>query len=332
MISATDLSSTALPAAAEADQPPAGRSGAAALRLGRLRPPRTDGIWPYLYLFPALAIYCAFFIYPLIQLILLSFQRWDGIHPKTWVGLNNYTELLFNDEIFRIAVVHNAAWLLAAVIVPVALGLLLAILLYRSPLMAKPLFRLVYFFPQILSSVVVALIWNWVYNPNFGALNRLLDTLGLGFLKQGWLGEPQLALPSLFIAWSWIHYGFTMVIFIAALQSIDETYFDAAKVDGANWWQQFRHVLIPFIQGPLTTVLLITGISSFQIFDIVFVLTAGGPNNHTMIMAIWMYQNAFSFNKVGYGSAIAVLLGLVILVMSVLFLRLRGVLGGQEPA
>jgi raffinose/stachyose/melibiose transport system permease protein len=299
-------------------------------RLGVAQSRRENTLSPYLYLLPAMAIYTTFFIYPFIQLILLSFQRWDGVKPKAWIGLGNYRELLFEDDIFHTAVLHNVAWLVAAMVVPVMVGLLLAILLYRSPLMAKPLFRLVYFFPQILSSVVVALIWNWIYNPNFGALNRLLEAVGLGFLKQGWLGKPDLALPSLFFAWSWITYGFTMVIFIAALQGIDETYFDAAKVDGASWLQQFRHVLIPFIQGPLTTVLLITGITSFQIFDIVFVLTAGGPNNHTMIWALWMYQNAFQFNRVGYGAAVAVLLGLTILLMSILFLRLRGVLGGEE--
>jgi multiple sugar transport system permease protein/raffinose/stachyose/melibiose transport system permease protein len=292
----------------------------------RLRSSRKENpLIPYLYLAPALAVYLVFFAYPFVQLIFLSFQRWDGIHPKRFVGLENYQRLLFEDPKFWPAVSHNVYWLLAAMIVPVFIGLFLAILLYRSPLRGKVFFRTIYFLPQILSTVVVALIWNWIYNPNYGALNRVLRGLGLDFLEQGWLGEPSLAFPALFIAWSWIYYGFAMVIFIAALQAIDETYFDAAKVDGANWWQQFRHILIPFIQGPLTIILLITAIAAFQVFDIVYVLTRGGPAGHTMIMSILMYQNAFEFNKVGYGSAIAVMLGLVVLFLSIVFLRMRGV-------
>jgi ABC-type sugar transport system permease subunit len=299
----------------------------AGLRLKQTR--RESGLSPYVYLAPAMLVYLAFFIYPFVQLVILSLQRWDGIRPKHWIGLENYQHLLFEDPKFWLSVRHNVSWMIAALVVPVMIGLLLAILLYRSPLRGKVFFRTVYFIPQVLSSVVVALIWNWIYNPNFGALNRILEAISLDALKRGWLGEPILALPALFIAWSWIHYGFTMVIFIAALQGIDETYFDAAKVDGANWLQQFRHVLVPFIQGPLTTVLLITAISAFQVFDIVFVLTRGGPADHTMIMSILMYQNAFEFDKVGYGAAIAVLLGLIVLVMSAVFLRMRGVLGKE---
>jgi ABC-type sugar transport system permease subunit len=306
-----------------------GLGKALAVRLGLKGTRRESGLAPYMYLVPALAVYLAFFVYPFIQLVMLSFQKWDGIKPKRWVGLANYQRLLFEDPKFWLSVRHNVSWMVAALVVPVAIGLLLAIVLYRSPLRGKVLFRTLYFMPQVLSSVVVALIWNWIYNPNYGALNRILEAVGLDALKRGWLGEPNLALPALFIAWSWIHYGFTMVIFVAALQGIDETYFDAAKVDGANWWHQFRHVLVPFVQGPMTTVLLITAISSFQVFDIVFVLTRGGPADHTMIMSIWMYRNAFEFDKVGYGAAIAVLLGVIVLLMSVVFLRMRGVLGEE---
>ena len=295
-------------------------------RLGFRQTRHENRLLPYLYLAPALIVYLAFFIYPFIQLIILSLHRWDGINPRRFIGLENYRRLLFDDAQFWSAAGRNVAWMVAALVVPVFFGLILAILLYRSTLRGKVFFRTIYFIPQVLSTVVVALIWNWIYNPNFGALNRLLSTLGLESLQRGWLGEANLAFPSLFIAWSWIHYGFTMVIFIAALQAIDETYFDAAKVDGANWWQQFRHVLIPFIQGPLTIIFLITAISAFQVFDIVFVMTRGGPAGHTMIMSILMFQNAFEFDKPGYGSAIAVLLGLVILLMSVVFLRLRGVM------
>jgi len=282
-------------------------------------------IGPYVFIAPALLLYAAFFLYPALQLILLTFQKWDGIEPKKFVGLSNYSKLLFNDPKFWVAFQHNLFWVVAAVIVPVLLGLFLAILLSRSPMRGKVVFRAIYFLPQVLSSVVVAIIWNWIYNPSFGALNAFLELIGLDFLKRGWLGDFTLALPALFIAWSWVHYGFCMVIFIAALQSIDEVYFDAAKVDGANWWQQFRHILVPFIQGPATTVVLVTAISAFQVFDLVYVTTRGGPAAATLVLPMHMMDHAFKYHRVGYGATIAVALAIIILILSVLFLKVRGV-------
>jgi ABC-type sugar transport system permease subunit len=282
-------------------------------------------IGPYLFLAPALIMYAAFFLYPAYQLVYLSFQKWDGINEKSFVGIENYEKLLFGDPIFWVSFKHNLYWLFAAVVVPVLIGLFLAILLSRSKIKGRVIFRTIYFLPQVLSSVVVAIIWNWIYNPSYGALNTFLEMIGLGVLKRGWLGDMDLALIALFIAWSWVHYGFCMVVFIAALQGIDEVYFDAAKVDGANWFQQFRYVLVPFIQKPLTTIILITAISAFQVFDLVYVTTKGGPANATMVLPIHMIKNAFSYHRIGYGSAIAVALGVIILVLSVLFLRASGV-------
>lgn len=293
------------------------------LSAARLRSAR-DHLTAYAYVAPAFIVYALFFLWPAFRLIQLSFQEWDGLGEPAGAGLSNYERLL-GDPVFWKAFWHNVSWMLAAVIVPVFFGLLLAILLVRSPIHGRVIFRTIYFMPQVISSVVVAIIWNWIYNPSFGALNETLGFLGLSSLQRGWLGDPNLALPAVFIAWSWVHYGFTMVIFIAALQSIDEVYFDAAKVDGANGWQQFRHVLLPFIRAPLSTVVLVTAISSFQVFDLVFIMTSGGPANATMVLPIYMLDNAFSFHKVGYGATIAVALGLFIIVMSILFLRARGV-------
>jgi ABC-type sugar transport system permease subunit len=305
--------------------------------------PRTTGIFArasvgpkrrnpgaYLYLAPALVVYAAFFLWPTFRLIQLSLQKWDGLSPPAFVGLENYRKLLLDDPLFWKAFWNNASWMLAAIIVPVFFGLLLAILLVRSPIHGRVIFRTIYFLPQVISSVVVAIIWNWIYNPSFGALNSLLEAVGLGAFQKGWLGDLNLALPSVFIAWSWVHYGFTMVIFIAALQGIDETFFDAAKVDGANGFQQFWYVLLPFIRAPLTTVILITAISSFQVFDLVFIMTRGGPAYATLVLPIFMLDSAFTFRKVGYGAAISVTLGIFIVVISYLFLRARGILRETE--
>jgi raffinose/stachyose/melibiose transport system permease protein len=285
-----------------------------------------QGMQGYLFVLPALMVYGVFFLWPLVQLVVLSFQDWDGLSARHFVGLENFRLLLFHDQVFWQAFSHNCLWLIAAEVVPVAIGLVLAILLSRSRMHGRTFFRALYFAPQVLSSVVVAVIWRWIYNPSFGALNTLLGAVGLSSLQRGWLGEASLAFPALFIAYTWVGYGFTMVIFLAALQDIDETYFDAAKVDGAGPLQQLRHILIPAIRGPLTTVLLITAIGSFQVFDLVFILTRGGPGFVTQVLAMYMYQNAFPFSRVSYGAAIAVTLGLIILVFSVIFLRVRGAL------
>jgi raffinose/stachyose/melibiose transport system permease protein len=237
--------------------------------------------------------------------------------------LDNYRQMLSNDNQFWLSLTHNLQWLAAAIIVPTLIGLLLAIFLVRSSLYGRLIFRTIFFLPQVLSSVVVAIIWRWIYNPSFGPINNILRAIGLGSLAQTWLGDTKLALPSLFIAWSWIHYGFCMVIFIAALQGIDETYYDAARVDGANALQQHRYITLPFIRGPLATVILITAIAAFEIFDLVFIVTKGGPAFSTMVLSLYMYSNAFRYSKVGYGAAIAVVLGVIIFLFSILFLRFR---------
>lgn len=277
----------------------------------------------YSYLLPAFLLYGLFFLRPLAQLVQLSLVKWDGLQPKIHIGLNNYVEMLTADNRFWLSLGHNLQWLLAAIIVPTLIGLILAIFLVRGSLFGRLLFRTLFFLPQVLSSVVVAIIWRWIYNPAFGPINNILRTLGLDALAQVWLGDTKLALASLFIAWSWIHYGFCMVIFIAALQGIDETYYDAAKVDGANALQQHRYVTLPFIRGPLATVVLITAIAAFQIFDLVFIITKGGPAYSTLVLSVYMYNNAFRYSRVGYGAAVAVVLGLIVFIFSVIFIRIR---------
>lgn len=284
---------------------------------------------PMLYLLPAFGVYAAFFLWPTWQMIRLSFFHWDGVTVGSPAGVENYTRIAA-DPLFWTALTNTASWTAAAIIVPVIVGLGLAVLLSRTPLFGKTLFRTLFFLPQVLSSVVVAVLWRWIYNPSYGALNTTLDAVGLDWLTQGWLGNSSLALPALFVAWSWTHYGFVMVVFMAAIDDIDETYFDAAAVDGANMWQQIRHVLIPAIRGPMTTVVLITAIAAFQIFDLVYLLTNGGPARSTSVLAHFMFQAAFHFRKVGYGATIGMALMVMILAMSLVLIRLRR--GFEEEA
>jgi ABC-type sugar transport system permease subunit len=272
---------------------------------------------------PGFILYATFFLWPLAQLIQFSTLQWKGIGERKFIGIQNYVKLFVDDPLFWLSVEHNLFWLVAAIIIPILVGLLLALLLVRTNLHGRLVFRTIFFLPQVLSSVVVAIIWRWIYNPSFGAINSILRTLGLDSLTHSWLGEKALALPALFIAWSWIHYGFCMVIFIASLQSIDDTYYDAAKVDGASTLQQLWYITLPFIRGALATVVLITAIAAFQIFDLVFIITKGGPAWSTMVLSVYMYDNAFRISRVGYGAAVAVVLGVVVFIFSILFLRAK---------
>ena len=283
---------------------------------------RRGGIIPYGFLLPALIVYGTFFVWPAGQMVRLSLFHWDGVHPGTVAGVDNYTRMV-QDPLFWNAFRNTAIWTVAAIFVPVVIGLALAIFLSRSPLIGKTLFRTLLFLPQVLSSVVVAVVWGWLYNPSFGALNTVLRSLGLDALAQGWLGSSEFALAALFVAWSWVHYGFVMLVFMAAIDDLDETYFEAASVDGASQWQQIRHVLVPLIRAPITTVVLITAIVGFQVFDLVYLLTNGGPANRTSVLAHFMFQVAFHFRKVGYGAAIGIALMVLILAVAVGLMRLR---------
>lgn len=277
---------------------------------------------PYGFLLPGLLVYGMFFLWPASQMLRLTFFHWDGVTPGSVAGFDNYTRMV-GDPLFWNAFKNTAMWTVAAVFVPVIIGLALAILLSRSKVMGKTIFRTLLFLPQVASSVVVAVIWGWIYNPSFGALNTVLRSVGLDALAKGWLGSRTFALAALFIAWSWVHYGFVMLIFMAAIDDLDETFFEAASVDGANKWQQIRHVLVPMIRAPITTVVLITGIVAFQVFDLVYLLTNGGPANGTSVLALYMFHAAFHFRRVGYGAAIGIALMVLILLMAVVLMRLR---------
>jgi ABC-type sugar transport system permease subunit len=277
----------------------------------------------FLFLIPALAAYLLFVVWPTLQLILYSTWSWNGILPPEPVGLDNFVELT-QDRTFLRALTHNIGWMVAAVVVPVGVGLALALLLTRVPLYGRNVFRLVLFLPQVLNPVAIAILWGWMYDPSAGALNRVLEGVGLGGLTQAWLGDTTTTLPALFVAWSWLHYGFVMIIFIAAIDGIDEQYFDTARIDGAGRWAQFRVVVLPFIRGPLTVVVMITAIASFQVFDLVYLLTGGGPAKASIVLPLHMLDHAFTFRNVGYASAIAVVMTAGVLLLSIVFLRGRG--------
>jgi len=275
-----------------------------------------------LFLLPAIVLYAVFMIYPFFQSIYLSLTNWDGAQPvKTFVGLANYEQLV-HDPLVWSSLWHNLIWVIFGTAIPIAIGLLLAVLLHRGP-RGFTLFRTVYFLPQILSPVIIGIIWGWIYNPVFGILNSALTSIGLGSLTNGWLGDPGLALYAVLAAAIWAEVGFVFVIFLAGLQNISGELLDAALIDGANAWQQFWNVTLPGLRNVLTTVTVLLLIGGFSVFDLIFVMTGGGPNNSTDVIATYTYEQAFTQNQVGYAATLSLVLTAISLIVSVIFIRVR---------
>jgi ABC-type sugar transport system permease subunit len=276
----------------------------------------------YLFVLPAALVYLVFVVYPFFDSIYLSLTDWNGVAPvKRWVGLANYERLL-HDRLVWISLRHNLIWIVIGTVVPIAIGLFLAVLL-AGPTRGATIFRTVYFMPVVLAPSIIAIIWGWIYHPLFGILNRLLHEAGLGHLARGWLGDIRLALYAVLAAAIWAYVGFVFVIFLAALQNVSQDLLDAARVDGANAWQRFWDVTIPQIANVMTMVVVIGLIGGFNVFDIVYVMTQGGPANSTELIATYTYQKAFGENEIGYGAALSMVMTVLSLIASVVFIAVR---------
>lgn len=277
----------------------------------------------YLFILPALILYGLFFLYPFVQSIYISMTSWNGVDPvKTFVGAQNYLQML-KDGMMWNALQHNLIWVILGTVAPITIGLLLAVLLSHSKTTGRTVFRTIFFMPVMLSPVIVAIIWGWVYNPIFGMLNRVLEILGFGALSRGWLGDPHLALYMVLIAAIWSYFGFCLVVIMAGMQNIDTELYDAASIDGANSWQRFINVTIPQLGNVLTMIVAYTMIGGFNVFDIVYVMTGGGPANSTELIATYMYKQSFQLNSVGYGATLSMVMTLLSLAATYGFLKLR---------
>jgi ABC-type sugar transport system permease subunit len=192
----------------------------------------------YLFIAPAFLLYAFFFVYPFVISIYYSLVKWGGAGPKQFVGFANYARL-FSDRLLWQSLQHNLLWVIVGTITPIAIALLLGALLWRG-LPGMLFFRTIFFLPVILSEVVIAIVWNWIYHPLFGPLNLLLRGVGLDSLARGWLGDPQTALPALLVTAIWGYFGFAFVVIMAGLQDVNLELVEAAQIDGANSWQRFR--------------------------------------------------------------------------------------------
>src|SRR4051794_3321903 len=289
-------------------------------RNSRRRP--TSPLLVAVFVLPSLVIYGLFMVYPFIGTIHLSLTSWDGFAPtKDFIGLDNYRVLLQDGEFWE-ALSHNLIWAVIGTIAPIVIGFPLAVMLW-SGVRFRLAFRAMFFLPFILPSVVQGIIWGWIYNPLFGVLNAILEGIGLGGLTTGWLGNADTALYAVLGAAVWGTFGMIVVFFLAGLQGIDMNLIDAAKVDGANAWQRARHVLLPGIAPIFTFVLTVTLVGAFSVFDIIYVLTRGGPGTATEVLAGYSYEMAFTRNFAGYGASISMVIATLSLILAILFLRMR---------
>jgi len=266
---------------------------------------------------PWLIGFLAWTVYPILASLYYSFTRYDVLNPPRWIGFENFTELFLNDQKFRIVTSNTLYFVLIGVPVGVIVAFLLAILL-NNELKLRPFFRTIFFLPSIVPAVATAMVWLWIYNPRYGLINSILANYG--FTAIPWLSSPSLAKNSLIIIHAWAQGG-AMVIFLAALQDVPRSLYDAALVDGANAWRRFWHITIPMCTPAILFVLLTSLINMFQYFTIGWLLTEGGPNLSTEFYGIYLYRNAFKFFKMGYASAQAWILFVLVVLFTIAIFR-----------
>ncbi|MFI5930717.1 carbohydrate ABC transporter permease [Actinoplanes sp. NPDC051494] len=280
-----------------------------------------------LYLIPGVLASLAVIVVPLIMTVGVSFTKWNGIGEAKWIGVDNYTRL-FADDLFWASFGHILLLIVAMAIIPTFFGLVMAAVLfdYVAKVLGErwaKLFRSGFYLPQVLPVAVTGIIWVWILHPSFGALNRILDTVGLGSLSRDWLGNPDYALFSVMGVMIWFQFGYPIVMFMSGLQRVDPELYEAAALDGAGWWSRFRHITVRMIRPELYVVLVTTTIAALKIFGQVFVLTGGGPSNATLVPSYFAYKNFFEKAQVGYGSAISTVLTVMIVILAIVFLRLQ---------
>lgn len=266
-----------------------------------------DKIGMVLFLIPALVLFTAFFIYPVGYVIATSFLKWDGMGTAQFVGLNNYVAI-FKDDVFRVSIKNNVIWALAGGLVQVPLATLAALLLAKKPKGWK-IFRTVFFLPNIISGLALAMLWMAVFNNNYGILNGLLKIVGLGNMQNNWLGNVYTAFPVMVTYWVF-YIGYYMVIILADISCIPETYYEAADLDGASKIKQDIYITLPLIRGSICTCMTLAMVYGLRQFEQVYLMTNGGPDNTTSVMVLYLFKNLGNLN---YGRANAA--GVVLMII-----------------
>jgi ABC-type sugar transport system permease subunit len=273
-----------------------------------------------LFLLPALVIFTAFVIYPILGSLYYSLTDWNGLDPDLhFVGLANFQQLLRDPTVF-IDLRNTLIFASGVMVLQNGIALLLALIL-DGLLRRLSFLRVLFLIPAMLSSLAIGYIWSYIYNPLFGFLNTMLGQIGLSAWQHDWLGDAHLTLSSLIVTNSWQWTGFSMVVFLAGLQAVPTELYEAANIDGSSGWQRFRHITFPLIAPAVTINVVLTLIGSMKVFDLIFVMTNGGPADASESLALRIYKEAFTLNHFGYATAVGIVMSLLILGLSVLNLR-----------
>jgi ABC-type sugar transport system permease subunit len=263
---------------------------------------------------PLLVMVAVFLLFPMANAVYYVFVDFNGINPNPpWVGFSNFTELAQDPDVWA-AFKNNVIWIIIGTVAPLVLGLGLALLIWNVK-RGSVWYRLAFFLPYVLPQVAVGVVWGWIYEPSRGWLNRAMEWVGLDSLTTGWLGNPDTALYAVLCTAIWATVGFVFVIFLSALRNVNMDLMDASRLDGANGFQRLRYVIMPQIMPVFLMVTTITLLGGFSVFDIIFVMTGGGPAGATEVLGTYAYSSAFQLNRISYGTALA----LVITVMAVPF-------------
>lgn len=273
---------------------------------------RRDRIAGYLYLLPAVVFLGAFIVYPLAKVIQYSFQSWDGVGPATYVGFSNYDQITQAAESSTLG--HIGLLFIFFAIIPTALGLVVASMIGRVRLRGMGIFRVIFFLPQVIITVVIAIVWTWLLAPNgTGSVNGILHTLGLGpTVGPAFLGDFNTALISLGVVALWVDFGLCFLLFLSGVQRVPPELYDSARVDGAGLVREFLHITVPLLRREMGTVLIVTTVMALQNFALVYVATDGGPGTSTMVPGILIYRDAFQLGVVGSAAALAVVLAALV--------------------
>lgn len=269
----------------------------------------------WLFILPAIVGTLVFIIIPVICSFGLSFVKWDLVNPMEFVGFSNYKEI-FTEPLFYIIFLNTIVFAVSTSVFGVIIPLVLAVIL-NSKIRGAEFYKTAYFLPFITPMIVIGVVWQWIFDPNIGILNNFLH------LHINWLYDAKFAMPALIIVSVWKLIGYNMIIFLSSLTTISQSLFEAAKIDGASPIQTFKNVTVPLLSPTIFFVVIITAISSFQIFDLIFLMTQGGPLDSTNVLVYAIYKNAFEYFNVGKASAIAYVLFVVILVLTLIQWNLR---------
>lgn len=303
------MAQTTLPAAAAISQPATKR-----------KPAWRDAhrMTPFLFLALPLTLYSVWVIGPMFYSVWMSFTNSDGIARQDFIGLENY-QRLFQDDIFWTSFFNNIRWLIAFITIPIVAGLGLALIL-NNDLPGTRFFKAGFFSPMVVSSVVIGLVWSWMYQP-FGMINELLASLGRDGTPIGFLSDPDFVTWSIIGAAMWRQVGYVMLLYLTGLNNVDKTLVEASRVDGASTIRSFRDIVLPMLQPVTVIIVVISVIDAMRSFDLVNIMTRGGPYNQSNVLAQMMYIEAFNNYNMGYGAAIATVLALISIVFIFLYLR-----------